>query len=169
MLYLVLAILLFAAAASVITVALSRPVTVALAGNVSKEYTDIPTPRRLTVFDMFYAGNRLINPFRYEIFLIHGNSMEPAGYMDGNLVFVRRFKNPIEDVGSLKPGAVIVLTIEDSLSLHNGKPKIRRFLNTINDTDKIQTESHNENGVAYPSREHLRKNVIGEVVYQFSA
>ena len=163
--YLIIILIAFLATVIFIVNKTAIPVDVVLAGDVSKE-VDMNLKRKVTIFDFFFCGRKIINPSKYKVLVVGGNSMNEKGLYAKDLIFVEKFKENDLKINNLKEGDIILLEIHGEDIVNNGKLKIREFVGVI-DSDRIQTKSYEDNMVKL-SRPHKIANVIGKVKYKMS-
>jgi len=162
MIYFGLAILIGLAIIIVVVNKTSMSVDIVLAGDIEKE-NDIIFKNKVTIFDFFFCGGKIINPAKYKVLMVGGNSMSKRGIEKRDLIFVKKFNGAVTEIDNLKSGDIILLKIHNG-GPNDGKLKIREFAHTI-DSTTIQTMSY-ENGQPKFSRPHSKSNVIGKVKYK---
>jgi hypothetical protein len=163
MLYFIVFILLGLTLMTFIVSRTSMPVEVVLAGDVNKESL-VSFKKKVTIFDFFYCKSKIVNPSKYKILVVGGNSMAAKGLSERDLIFVDEFKSPAE-IEALEHGDIVLLKVRENGVVNDGRLKLREFIKII-DSERIQTMSYGEDGNPKPSRPHSKATLVGKVEYK---
>lgn len=117
---------------------------------------------RITPFNTFYSDGKKVNPKDYDVRIAEGDCMAARGIGNGDILFIRRFKDGEEK--SLSPGNILFIRKEKDGRLFY---KIREFDHLDKEGRAITFYYGNDNQSVNSSSPHWMDEIDGIVEMRF--